>query len=216
MKTNEQLRDEVMKELEWEPSVTADHITATVDKGVVTLRGSVPYYAEKGAAEKAVQRVAGVKAIAEELEVNRSGIHERNDTEIAQAVVNALEWHVWVPSKVQATVEKGWVTLSGEVTWDYQRTSAEDALKFLSGVRGIVNNLTIQSEVTSTTVKEAIGKALKRNAEIDAKNIKVTTNGGKVTLTGTIDSWSERQEAGSAAWGTPGVLEVDNSLVVTI
>ena len=214
MKTNAQLRDAVLKELEWEPSVTASNITVATDNGIVTLRGSVPFYAEKGAAEKAVQRVEGVKAIAEELEVNRTGVHERDDTEIANAVVDVLAWHVWVPSNVQATVEKGWVTLSGVASWEYQRNSAADALRYLSGVKGIFNNITLKSEVKATTVKDSIEKALKRNAEIDAKNIIVSAEGGKVRLSGTIDSWSEREEAGSAAWGTPGVMEVDNSLVV--
>jgi len=216
MKTNDQLRDDVVKELEWEPSVTTSNITVTTDKGVVTLRGSVPYYAEKGSAEKAVQRVAGVKAIAEELDVNPSGVNERDDTEIAKAVVNCLKWHVWVPSKVQAIVEKGFVTLTGNVTWEYQRNSAADAIEYLPGVKGVFNNISLESDVKVTMVKDAIEKALKRNAEIDAKNIKVSAEGGKVTLTGTAETWSERQEAGSAAWGTPGVVEVNNALVVSI
>lgn len=215
MKTDAQLKMDVMEELRWEPSVTSTDISIAVDKGVVTLSGSVPHYAEKWAAERATQRVEGVKAIAEELAVNLDGGHLRKDADIAQAVVQALRWHVWVPNHVQATVENGWVTLSGTVNWGFERSSAEDAVRFLSGVKGVSNTIALKPSVQPSAVKEAIVKALQRNAEIDAKHIDVSANSGKVTLAGTVTSWDEREEAGLAAWCAPGVTEVNNNLLIS-
>jgi osmotically-inducible protein OsmY len=215
MKTDTQLMNEVIEQLKWEPTVTSANITVAANNGVVTLSGTVPHYAEKQSAERATQRVEGVKAIAEEMEVHLQADYERQDADIAKAVVNSLQWHVWVPNHIQATVENGWVTLTGAVKSGYERSSAEDAVSYLAGVKGVLNQITVKPSVRPTDVKAEIDKALKRNAEIDAAHIKVSAVGGKVTLSGTIHSWDEREEAGSAAWCAPGVTEVENNLAVS-
>jgi osmotically-inducible protein OsmY len=215
MKTDTQLMNDVIEQLKWEPTVTSANITVAANNGVVTLSGTVPHYAEKQSAERATQRVEGVKAIAEEMEVHLQADYERQDADIAKAVVNSLQWHVWVPNHIQATVENGWVTLTGAVKSGYERSSAEDAVSYLAGVKGVLNQITVKPSVRATDVKAEIDKALKRNAEIDAAHIKVSAVGGKVTLSGTIHSWDEREEAGSAAWCAPGVTEVENNLAVS-
>jgi osmotically-inducible protein OsmY len=216
MKTDTQLRQAVIDELEWEPTVTSTDITVAAKGGVVTLSGTVPHFAEKCAAERAAQRVEGVKAIAEELEVSLFGIHKRSDTDVAEAVVTALRWHVWVPDTVQATIEDGWVTLTGSTKWGYERTSAADAVSYLSGVKGVTNNITMKPSLQPKAIKDAIQNALKRDAEIDAENISVSTDGGKVKLAGSVTSWGERDAAGDTAWNAPGVTAVENGLTVTV
>jgi osmotically-inducible protein OsmY len=213
MKTDSQLLQDVYEELKWTPDVTAADIGVTVKDGVVTLTGSVPSYAEKYAAEAAVRRVSGVTAVAEELQVRLPQPH--NDQEIAQAAINALHWHVWIPKDIQVTVENGCVKLTGQVKWGFQRQAAETAVRFLKGVVLVDNLITLKPSVANNTVvKQKIKLALQRNAQIDAHSILVQTSRGKVTLSGCVRSWIERQEAENAAWAAPGVQSVDNEIVV--
>jgi osmotically-inducible protein OsmY len=148
--------------------------------------------------------------------VNHIGAPLRKDTEIAEAVANFLAWHVWVPDTVKATVENGCITLTGSVTWEFERKSAEDYVKYLSGVTGIHNEIVIKPNVQPREVKDVVASALKRDAELDAKHIEVSAEASKVTLSGTARSWSERKEAGSAAWRAPGVTEVQNDVTVSV
>ena len=197
-----------------EPSTNAAQIGVTAAKGVVTLTGTVATYAEKWAVERAAQRVEGVKAIAEEVTVKPFGPHAKTDGEIAEAAVSSLKGHVWVPKDIQPTVAQGWVTLKGQVNWEYQRTAAKDAVCFMAGVKGVTNDITLKPTAQPSAVKDAIEKAFVRNAEIDAGTVKVAADGGAVTLSGSVRSWGEKDQAGAAAWNAPGVNSVQNNIAV--
>jgi osmotically-inducible protein OsmY len=215
MKSDLQLHKDVLDELRWDPRVNEAEIGVAAKDGVVTLTGSVPTFAQKYAAEKVVERVTGVRAIADDLHVRPSGTFLRNDTDIAHSAVNALAWDIEVPAeKITTKVESGWITLMGEVDWNYQKTAAERAVRYLGGVRGISNLIEVKPKVTPQEVKTKIEAALKRNAELDAKRITVETSGTKVTLKGNVRSWAERTDAERAAWSAPGVKEVDDRLMV--
>jgi osmotically-inducible protein OsmY len=209
MKTDAQLQQDVLAELKWEPSVHAAEIGVEVKDGVVTLAGHVGSYSEKWSAERAAQRVSGVKALAVEMDVNLSGSSKRNDGDIAHSAESALRWTTFLPEHaVKVKVESGWVTLTGIVDWQYQRQMAADAVRSLMGVTGVSDDIAIKSTVSSHAVKSDIEAALKRRATSDARKVHVEVNGADVTLTGTVHSWSERELATHSAWGTTGVRNV--------
>ena len=215
MKTDKQLQMDIKEELKWEPRVRDEEIAIEVRSGVVTLMGTVPDYAQRSRAVRVVERVAGVRAVAQELTVKVPNSHMRSDTDLAHQVVNALAWDTEVPFQtVKAKVDDGWVTLEGEVEWQFQRNAPERAVRYLSGVKGVTNLLTVKAHASTYDVAQHISAALTRSAEADAKKINVTALGGKVTLTGTVRSWPERADAQRAAWSATGVTEVDDRLAV--
>ena len=211
-KSDAQIEKDVMSELKWDPRVTPTKISVTANEGVVTLRGSVPHYFEKNAADEAAQRVGGVRAVADEIEVELLGSYQRSDDDIAETALTALDWNYAVPEGVKITVEKGWITLRGEAEWDYQRNAARDAVRHLMGVRGVTNEMTLKSMVQPSDVKTRIEDALKRSAEAEGRNIIVTVDGRRVILSGSVVSVSEIEDARLAAWSAPGVTEVTNHL----
>jgi osmotically-inducible protein OsmY len=215
MMNDHQLRQDVLDELDFEPSVHADHIAVGVHHGVVTLTGFVSSYGEKLAAEQAVRRVKGVKAIAEEVEVHLPSHRTLADTEIAERAVDILKWCVDVPAnRIAVKVEKGVVTLTGEVDWRYQANEAGAAVHNLGGVARVINQIRVKSPVGVFEVREKIQQALRRNAEVDASQITVHTDGGKVVLGGKVHAWFERGIAERAAWSAPGVTDVQDNIQI--
>jgi osmotically-inducible protein OsmY len=215
MKTDEKLKEDVTTELAWDPAVNASQVGVAVKNGVVTLTGHLDTYAEKYAIERAAGRVEGVKAIAVELDVKLASGHQRSDTDIAVAAESALKWRVGVPAEhILVKVEKGWITLKGEVEWDYQRRNAEKALRSLTGVVGVSNSITLKSSISPVNVSERIREALTRHAQREAKKIEVIVQGSVVTLRGEVDSLPERAAAFGAAWAAPGISVVKNELKV--
>jgi osmotically-inducible protein OsmY len=216
MKSDGQLQLDINAELAWEPAINSEDITVKVTEGIVTLSGHVGSYAEKIDAEKAALRVSGVKAIAVEMDVRLGGDSTRKDVEIAQSAKNVLEWTTYLPiDTVKVTVENGWVTLSGEVEWEYQRQAAVSAVRYLLGVKGVSDQIVIKAKISAPVVKADIEAALKRRAKKDAQHISVSVSGSDVTLSGHVSSWSERELATSTAWGTPGVRKVVDNITLT-
>ena len=214
MKTDSQLQHDVMEELKFTPEVDHSHIGVSAKNGVVTLTGFVPNYLQKMAAEHAAARVLGVKAIAEEIEVRFASEPKTSDGEIAERIISMLRWDVSLAAdKVQVKVEKGWVTLSGTVDWNFQRDAAKRSASRVTGVRGVFNNITVEQKPTSRDVREKIVAALKRSAAIDAANIDVSVQGGAVKLKGAVHAWNERRIAEKAAWSVPGVTRVEDEIV---
>jgi osmotically-inducible protein OsmY len=217
LRSDEDIQRDVMAELEWEPRVVPNEIGVAVKDGVVTLTGWVDTYQKRWAAEEAAHRVRGVRAVANDIEVRLPGIAERTDADIAAAAARALEWDAFVPvDKVDVTVSKGWVTLRGEVEWQYQKEDAERVVRRLSGVRGVTNLIQVKPRLTPSELKQKIEKALVRSAELDAKQITVEVQGSKVVLKGTVRSWAEREEAEREAWAAPGVTAVDNRITISV
>jgi len=216
MKNDTQLKTDIETELKWEPSVNANEIGVEVKNGIVTLAGHVDSYAEKWKAEQAVERVSGVRALAVEMDVTLPGASKRSDTEIARSVESALQWTTYLnKDAVQVIVENGWVTLSGKVEWAFQRQAAASAVRYLMGVKGITDNIAIQSKVSVAGVKADIEAALKRRAIVDAQNISIEVHGADVTLGGEVNTWVERDLARQSAWSTAGVKNVVNNIVVS-
>jgi osmotically-inducible protein OsmY len=213
-KTDAELLNDVQRELQWEPGLDGANIGVSVRDGVVTLTGTVPTYAQKWIAERTVYRVYGVKAVANDIEVRLTGDIPA-DPDIARAARNALEWDVEVPAdRITVTVSNGWVKLEGEVEWEYQREAAERDVRSLKGVKGVSNLIIVKPKVAPEDLKSRIEEALKRHAELEARRIRVESDGSKVILLGQVRSWAEREAAESAAWSALGVTEVDNRLEV--
>jgi len=210
-----EVRRKVLAELDWDPSVDASAVGVAVKDGVVTLTGSIANYWQKKEVERAVKRVTGVRAVAEDLTIKLPGSAARSDADIAQSVLSGLRFNVAVPTnRVQATVENGWVTLEGEVEWQYQKSAAENAIRYLMGVKGVSNSIGIKPRVSAADVKAKIEDAFARRAQLDANEISVESTDSKVILRGSVHSWDEKEEAEQAAWAAPGVTKVENNVTV--
>lgn len=215
MKTDAEIKNDVLDELAWQPNIDETKIGVIVEDGVVTLNGVVDNYTKKVAAEKAVKAVKGVKAVALDIDVKYGTDYKKTDKEIAKAVVNALAWDTSVPEdKVAIKVEDGWVYLSGELKWFYQKDAAKKAVENLLGVKGVVNSIQIKQALEPFQIKDRITKAFERSADVNARNVTVAVDGHTVTLRGTVNSIAEKEEAQRAAYFAPGVYEVKNELKV--
>lgn len=217
MKSDYQIQKDVMEELKWQAFLKASEIGVAVKNGVVTLSGNVDSYSKKLAAENAAKKIAGVKAVAEDIEVGISPIYRRTDAEIAEAVLDALKWHTAVQEeKIKIKVEDGNVKLEGEVEWEYQRTMAKTAIENLAGVRFVINLITVKPKISPTDIQEKIIAAFHRSATVDSSKIRAEVEGSKVTLSGTVRSIAEKEDAENAAWFAPGVMSVVNKIEIEV
>jgi osmotically-inducible protein OsmY len=214
-KTDTELKDDVLSELKYDPSVRVSDIGVLAKNGTVTLNGYATSYSEKWGAVHATKRVAGVKAIADDIELHIPASYHRTDTDIAAAVINQIDWSTTIPSgTVQVTVRNGWITLEGEVEWWYQKNAAGSLVRQMAGVKEVTNSISISPKATKEEVETDIKSAFKRNAILDAKDIRVETSGNNVTLHGQVRNYSEYDEAERVAWSEPGVSSVDNRIAV--
>ena len=215
MRTDSEIQRDIEDELRWDPSLDNDDIAVTVRDGVVTLAGYVKSYLDKWHAERVASRVKGVKAIANDLNVKLPSSSERPDPDIARAAVDALKWNIAVPAdRIQVKVDKGWLTLEGDVDWHFQREAAERSVRSLTGVKGVTNLITVRARPTPQDIKQKIKEALERSAQFDADRITVEVDGNKAILKGTVRSYAEKRDAERAARNAPGITEVDNKLTV--
>ena len=220
MKTNEELRKDVVDELNWEPQLrnVASGLGVVANDGVITLSGLVHTYSQKLAAEHAAQRVSGVTVVAVDMEVKIMGLHSKADIEIAQAIKSALKWNTAVQEDlIEVKVDNGWVTLEGTAEWEYQKRTAEQSVRDLMGVCGVTNRITVKTVMLDPNeIKRHISAALHRSATVDASNIVLGIQGSKVTLTGKVRSWAERKDAEAAVWLSPGVMGIDNKIGIDV
>ena len=215
MKNNQELQTDVQNAIKWEPLLNAAEIGVTAKDGVISLTGEVDSYAKKLEAENAAKKVIRVKAIVENIEVKFPSSWTKTNTEIANEVLTGLNNNWSVPNdKVTVKVEDGWVTLEGELPWNYQREAAKSAVNFLTGVKGVTNNIKIKSDSHDAIEKKEVEDAIGRSWSVDDSDINVSVTGTTVTLSGTVDSWYQKEEAGHIAWKTSGIWNVKNELVV--
>jgi osmotically-inducible protein OsmY len=216
MKSDEEIERDVRDEIGWNPDLDSTDIAISVSEGVVTLTGFARSYVDKYEAEGAAKRVAGVRAVANDIDVRIPSVDARPDPEIARDAAQAIK--AQLPNsyeQITAVVKGGWVILEGNVEWQYQRETAERAVRSLKGVKGVTNQIQVQPRVGPSEIKRQIEEAFRRNAEVDANQIRVDVHGGEVVLEGTVHSWVEREEAEKVAWRAPGVLRVENRIAVS-
>jgi osmotically-inducible protein OsmY len=215
IRSDEQIQSDVMFELKWDPRIHPNEVGVAVKGGMVTLMGTVDSYTKHWAAEEAARRVRSVKAVVNQIDVKLPVTEERSDEDIAAAAIQALEWDAAVPSdKIRVTVAKAWVTLEGEVEWQYQKEDAEKVVRRLIGVRGVINSLNVKPRVAPAEIQKRIEEAFQRSSG-DTKNISVEVEGSKAVLKGTVRSWAEKEQAERAAWSAPGITSVDNQIAIS-
>jgi len=215
MTTDTEIQKNVMEELKWDPIMQSAEIGAIVKDGIVTLVGYVDNYSQRLAAENAVKRVKDVRAVAIDIAISLPDDQRRSDTDLAAAALNALKWSSFVPEdKIRLKVDGGWITMEGEVEWQFQKESAYSAVSDLIGVHGVINRINVRPNITPVIVKDVIKKALERSADIEADSINISTDGGRIVLKGKVRSWAERKVVERAVWATPGVIEVKDELII--